>query len=536
MVFKLQFPAQNAEVSNLWLEVGEMLFVLGANGTGKSSLMYHIAQQNGGATRKISAHRQTWMNSDALDMTPSRKMQTEQNIQNEDRQQQSRYRDSYAAQRASMTIYELIDAENIRARRIAALVDSGDLSAAADAAKMEAPITVINDLLRNSNIPITISIQENERVMASNRGGMAYSAAELSDGERNALLIAGDVLTAPPSTLLIIDEPERHLHRSIIAPLLSQLFSRRSDCGFVVSTHDHNLPLEIHDARVLLLRSCSFNGRAVQAWDADELPPDATIDENLKRDLLGARRKILFVEGTESSLDKPLYSLIFPMVSVIPKGSCHDVERAVVGGRAGEYFHWLRAFGIIDGDGYPSDEILNRREQGIYAVPYYSVEAIYFHPIIVGLIAERQVNVSGENASELAARALRKGVSAIGSHTDHLCKKVVKKSVRKRTIEQIPKDDDLLLGEPIVLNNTAKNELAERVRELDVGIENDDWETILTKFPVRESGALQVISATLGFRDIKAYENAVRHLLAEDGKALEFVRSLFDDLFNKLQD
>ena len=244
-VFNLQFPAQNAEVSQLRLEAGEMLFVLGANGTGKSSLMFHIAKQNQGATRKISAHRQTWMNSDALDMTPSTKMQTEQQIQNEDRQQKSRYRDSYPAQRASMTIYEFIDAENIRARRIAGLVDGGDLDAAADAAKKEAPITVINELLRHSNIPITISIHENERVMASRGEGSAYSAAELSDGERNALLIAGSVLTAPPGTLLIIDEPERHLHRSIISPLLSQLFEKRSDCGFVISTHDHDLPLEV---------------------------------------------------------------------------------------------------------------------------------------------------------------------------------------------------------------------------------------------------------------------------------------------------
>ena len=320
--FDLQFPAQNAEVSQLRLEAGEMLFVLGANGTGKSSLMFHIAKQNRSATRKISAHRQTWMNSDALDMTPSTKMQTERNIRNEDQQQQSRYRDSYAAQRASMTIYELIDAENVRARRIAGLVDSGDLDAAADAAKQEAPIAVINELLQHSSIPITISIHENERVMASKGGGPEYSAAELSDGERNALLIAGSVLTVPPKTLLIIDEPERHLHRSIISPLLSQLFKKRPDCGFVISTHDHDLPLEIRGARALLLRSCSFNGQVAQAWDADELPADAKVDEFLKRDLLGARRKILFVEGTESSLDKPLYSLIFPMVSVIPKGNC----------------------------------------------------------------------------------------------------------------------------------------------------------------------------------------------------------------------
>ncbi len=158
MTFDLRFPAQNADVPTLQLEAGEMLFVLGANGTGKSSLMFHFAQNNAGKTRKISAHRQTWMNTDTLDMTPATKLQTEQQIQNTDRKQQSRYRDDYAAQRASMTIYDLIDAENVRARGIAALVDADDMESAAKASKEEAPITIINELLRQSNIPINISI------------------------------------------------------------------------------------------------------------------------------------------------------------------------------------------------------------------------------------------------------------------------------------------------------------------------------------------------------------------------------------------
>ncbi|MCY4674368.1 MAG: hypothetical protein OXD43_11510 [Bacteroidetes bacterium] len=70
-----------------------------------------------------------------------------------------------------MTIYELINAENVRARQIAALVDSGDLEAAAEASKQEAAITIINELLLKSNIPITISIRENERVMRANLAG-----------------------------------------------------------------------------------------------------------------------------------------------------------------------------------------------------------------------------------------------------------------------------------------------------------------------------------------------------------------------------
>lgn len=116
--------------------------------------------------------------------------------------------DNYAAARANTTVFELIDAQNVRARSIAAAVDSGDNERARSKSAEEAPLKAINTLLVQSNIPIEIDVIENEQIVARKNGGPPYSVAELSDGERNALLIAGDVLTAKPGTLLIIDEPE----------------------------------------------------------------------------------------------------------------------------------------------------------------------------------------------------------------------------------------------------------------------------------------------------------------------------------------
>ena len=100
--------------------------------------------------------------------------------------------------------------------------DDGRMDDLASEAQAESPIAVINALLRESHIPIQISIRDNEQVTASKNGGPQYGAAQLSDGERNALLISANVLTASPASLLLIDEPERHLHRSIIAPLLGR--------------------------------------------------------------------------------------------------------------------------------------------------------------------------------------------------------------------------------------------------------------------------------------------------------------------------
>ena len=126
MTFNLNFPLDDGQQHQLSLEPGEILFVLGANGSGKSSLMFHFNAQNVGQTRKISAHRQTWMQSDSLDLTPSGKVSTEQNIQQEDQNVRSRFRDNYAGQRASLTIFDLIDFENVRARAIATAYDAKD--------------------------------------------------------------------------------------------------------------------------------------------------------------------------------------------------------------------------------------------------------------------------------------------------------------------------------------------------------------------------------------------------------------------------
>ena len=110
------------------------------------------------------------------------------------------------------------------------------------------------------------------------------------------------------------------------------------------------------------------------------------------------------------------------------------------------------------------------------------------------------------------------------------------KSVRKMITEQIPSEEDLLTGHTLTIRNDAKVILATRKQELDTAIENGDWETILTKSPVRESKALADISRTLGFPKKRDYEKAVRHLLAEDDDALSFVRGLFDNLFEQLKD
>ncbi|MGI8909867.1 MAG: AAA family ATPase, partial [Rubrobacteraceae bacterium] len=72
----------------------------------------------------------------------------------------------------------------------------------------------------------------------SGANGSLYNASEMSDGERVVFYLVGQALSAPENGVIVVDEPELHLHRSIQARLWDAIEAERSDCLFVYLTHD----------------------------------------------------------------------------------------------------------------------------------------------------------------------------------------------------------------------------------------------------------------------------------------------------------
>ena len=104
------------------------------------------------------------------------------------------------------------------------------------------------------------------------------------------------------------------------------------------------------------------------------------MDDDLKTDILGSRSKIVFVEGTKQSLDAPLYSLLFPQVSIVPKEGCRDVEHAVKGLRTADGLHWVSAWGIVDNDQRTDKDVERLKEAGVWALSHYSIESALLSP------------------------------------------------------------------------------------------------------------------------------------------------------------
>jgi ABC-type cobalamin/Fe3+-siderophores transport system ATPase subunit len=534
--FTLQFQKiieSGNQSFDLPMSAGDVVFVVGANGTGKSSLIQQFYIQHPGPKRRISAHRQTWFQSNSVTMAPSTKRQYEQQVFSQDNSHSARWMEYGSTERTGITIFDLIDAQNIRARSIADAYGSGDMHETERLNQKEAPLSALNELLQLSNIPISIAIEANESLVARKNGGQPFSVAQLSDGERNALLMAGDVLTAKPGSFLLIDEPERHLHRAIISPLLTLLFERRKDCAFVISTHDVDLAIDYRDARQVLVRSCQFSGEAPQAWDAD-LMLSGPIDTDTKHDILGARRKILFVEGKATSLDNALYSIVFPQVSVIPKEACRQVEQSVLGVNEVSSEHWVQAWGIVDNDGHDQAEVERKMANEIYSVPFYSVESIYYHPFIIRKIADRQTSVQGGDASTMSQNAIDAAIESLSSDAERLSLKSAEKSIRRAIFSALPNQESVKTKEPVNISVDTAAIVAAKAESFTDALSNKDWAAIITSSPIRESKALNALVKELGFQKLSDYEKSVRKLLLDDADALVFVRNLFPCLYEKL--
>jgi ABC-type cobalamin/Fe3+-siderophores transport system ATPase subunit len=529
--FQLNIPTTDGPNATFGVNVGQVLYLLGANGVGKSSLVSLLFNQHSAHSKRISAHRQTWFESNALNITPQGRHELEGTLQSQDTQARSRYWEWNAAGRSGAAIFDLIDATITQDRKIVELLRNGHEAAAKTESQRPSPIEVINELMRLSSLPIEISVEEGQKIVARKNGGSPYSVAELSDGERNAFLIGASILTAKAETLIIIDEPERHLHRSIISPLLKLLFVRRKDCAFIVSTHELMLPVDTPEASTLLVRGCEYQGQQVRGWTLDMLPAGAAIDEGLKRDVLGARRKMLFVEGTAQSLDLPLYGLLFPQVSVIPKEGCRDVEYAVRGLRGAADAHWIAAWGIVDNDQRSPEDIARLQAAGVWALSHYSVESLYYHPTILARVAARQAQITGADADALVRSAIERAIAAVRLQKEHLVSSAVLRSARDRISSAFPKREDIARGESLRVEVDISALRSEEELRFDRLVDAVDWDGLLTRYPLRESAAFDRVVSGITMADQPIYRAAVLKLLQEDATSLTDLRGLLGDLY-----
>lgn len=213
-----------------------------------------------------------------------------------------------------------------------------------------------------------------------------YNGSEMSDGERAIFYFIGEALCAKENSLIIIDEPENHLHKSILVRLWDAIETSRTDCVFLYITHDLEFASTRINSQIIWVKDFLSENN----WKYDLLD-DVNTADSLKLEIMGSRQKVLLVEGTPSkSIDRKLYSKIYREYNVFPMESCSTVVQTAKAYNQTHNLHYVEVKGIVDRDRRSDEEILRLREKNIYVPEVAEVENLFLLTDVIKAVAEKQ--------------------------------------------------------------------------------------------------------------------------------------------------
>jgi ABC-type cobalamin/Fe3+-siderophores transport system ATPase subunit len=360
---------QSETGTSIQLELNSNLVIVGANGSGKSRFGSTLEQRNPNSKR-ISAQRHLQL----------QEAVQKQDFESADSNLKSVFKNQSVItpqndfQQAIVTLF----AEEARrdSAYVATAKTSGAVKPDIPLSKKEQVLEVWNFVFPNRQLKL-----ENDRVKALDETS-EFSGTQLSDGERVGLYLITQILLAPAEYILIIDEPEIHLHKALMTRLWNKLETVRNDCAFIYITHDLDFAVSKTTSKTIWIEWYKNS-----QWKWTEISSADYIPDNLLLEVLGSRKPILFVEGEKGSLDQQLYQSYYEEYTVIPRGSCEKVIEAVKGLNENQELHNNKAFGLIDRDYRTDAELANLQTKKIFATPTKHIENIFLLPEIIEMVA-----------------------------------------------------------------------------------------------------------------------------------------------------
>lgn len=250
-----------------------------------------------------------------------------------------------------------------------------------------------------------------------------YQAKFMSDGERVALYLISQCLLAPNGIYIVIDEPEIHLHRTIMNRLWDKIEEACPENVFVYITHDLEFAAGRKEATKIWVKD--FNGS--NNWTIEVLSEDEGIPDDLMLEVLGNRKPVLFVEGEKTSYDFMLYRQIYDDRYIIPAHNCTKVIELTKAFNSEKVrpIHNLDIKGIIDRDYLSENEIESYKRDGIETLNVAEVENLYLLEPIVRIVAQHLVMNEDEVANNVKNFVFSEFANEKEVHLKELCSRSI---------------------------------------------------------------------------------------------------------------
>ena len=187
------------------------------------------------------------------------------------------------------------------------------------------------------------------------------------------MLDEGGRYLQPAGAIVIIDEPEIHLHRAVQGVLLDKIEEARPNCTFIYITHDLDFAATHHGRATMWLKELnSTNGLGGT--------PGTGMPDALLFQVLGSRRPLLFVEGDETSYDSAIYTAGSPKEMAVPRQSCEKVVEAAGVDERPVRVRNLSVRGLVDRDRRGDEEVDALRADGVLVADVAEVENLLCLP------------------------------------------------------------------------------------------------------------------------------------------------------------
>ena len=538
----VNIPRKDNSNLELTLKAGKTTIIIGANGSGKTRLAVYLEEQLGEKAHRIAAHR-------ALSLNPNIEKISEAKAKqglfygNPEWAKDISQRKSARWNNKSST-YLLNDFDRLLQYLFAqqnnlAVENHQKSKRGEEITNSETKLDILQEvwerLLPTKKLRITA---DDIRVSSIGIESADYSASEMSDGERAVFYILGQVLSANEDSILIFDEPELHIHKSIISNLWDEIEKLRPDCSFLMITHD----IEFAATRIAK-KYVIRNYYSDPAWDISEIP-DSELDEQTITLILGSRKPILFVEGEKTSLDMETYRLCYPEWTVIPKGSCKDVIQAVSSLRKlNEDMPILniKCAGIVDRDTRDNSQIQKLEGEGIKVLLCSEIENIFSR----SSVAYEILKIEDFTDDELTNKQEQFKTELLDYIQDKLSGDKLEKFVVKRIHRRIDtylKNIDLsdtqnsndmkdkLISELSALTNSKINEwISEMKNEIQKCIDHQDIDGLLEIY--EDKGLLAKTASILRDARKSDFENwLMRKLKVPNNRLLQAIKSVLPEL------
>lgn len=354
------------------------IVILGPNGSGKTQLAQKIAGNN--PVSPISAQRRTWVN----DQLP---VQEEQRLYNETQSQINQWR-SNSWQPTSEIDYILSsliqDHTNMLTRKNEEAIESGQKVNPVTDTKLILLQTLWNTLFPKRKLEIGGFFPKVKRLDIE-PATPSYQLKQMSDGERTILYMAARILMAD-QPIILVDEPELHMHSRLAIQFWDEAERLRPDCRFIYITHDLNFTLSRRGATILIAQA---SDKAIEVVLSDGLP------SSVAAEVLGAatlpfyaNRIFLFEGESGKGFASEFFSAWFEdsETFIVPCGNRDSVCAAVSGLKAVGIVA-ADIIGLVDRDFY-SDTVLGSVTEGVIVLPLHEIESVLCDKKVVASLAE----------------------------------------------------------------------------------------------------------------------------------------------------